>query len=125
MRRLGGLERAVMDAVWASEAPVSGRDVVRVLNQDRQLADTTVLTTMDRLVAKGILTRQRAGRRYVYSPVQSPAAYAAGLMAEVLGDAEDQRAVLLHFVGQMPSSSTRHLHELLSAHGAPREDDSS
>jgi predicted transcriptional regulator len=123
MRGLGELERAIMDTVWNSANGVSGRDVVKILNQDRELAYTTVLTVMDRLVTKGFLTRTRSGRHYVYAAVQSRAAYTAGLMAEVLGDAEDQRDVLLHFVGQVPSAITRQLREFLNEKASPAEEE--
>jgi predicted transcriptional regulator len=103
MRQLGDLERAVMDTVWRNNRPVTGREVVDELNTERRLAYTTVLTIMDRLVAKGVLRRHRAGRAFTYEAVQSREAYTASLMNEVLGSSEDPRAVLLHFVQQMPS----------------------
>lgn len=38
---------------------------------DRPLAYTTVLTVMDQLARKGLVSRQRRGRPYVYRPVVS------------------------------------------------------
>jgi predicted transcriptional regulator len=57
-----------MRAVWATDAPVSVRDVLDVLNARRAepLAYTTVMTVMNRLVAKRALERSGAPRRYRY-----------------------------------------------------------
>ena len=55
-----------MNIVWAhGESCV--QDVLQRL--DTKLAYTTVMTTMDRLFKKGILTRRRADRAFLYSAV--------------------------------------------------------
>jgi predicted transcriptional regulator len=60
---LGRLEREVMDIVWRSDA-VNVRDVRAAIPRD--VAYTTVMTTLDRLYKKGLLQRQRDGRAFVY-----------------------------------------------------------
>jgi predicted transcriptional regulator len=102
LRGLGELERAIMAIAWAADGPVTGRVVVDELALERPVAYTTVLTVMDRLVRKGMLTRQRSGRAYTYQAATSRAAYTADLMASVLGSSDDRPAVLLHFVEQIP-----------------------
>lgn len=62
---LGRLEVSVMDILW-TRGKSSVRDVVRRL--DRELAYTTVMTTLDRLFKKGLLERQKSDRAFVYSP---------------------------------------------------------
>jgi len=60
---LGALEREVMTVVWA-------RDETNVKDAGAGLrspvAYTTVMTTMDRLFKKGLLTRRKVGRAFVY-----------------------------------------------------------
>lgn len=59
----GPLERRVLDAVWAR----SGAVLVRDLQDDfAGVAYTTIMTTLDRLYRKGILTREKAGRAFAY-----------------------------------------------------------
>lgn len=73
-----------MDAVWAAPGPVSVREVLDALNthRPRQLAYTTVMTVMNRLVAKNVLQRDGTPRHYRY---QATADDAAGLaMHEVI-----------------------------------------
>ena len=58
-----------MEVVWGHAAPeLSVAQVVEGLNIDRNLAYTTVMTTVTRLFDKGLLDRRRDGRRYLYCP---------------------------------------------------------
>ena len=69
---LGELEAAVMRVIWAADRPVVVEDVRRALEeQGRQVAYTTVMTTMARLHRKGLLNRKRRGRAYEYSPTMT------------------------------------------------------
>jgi predicted transcriptional regulator len=65
-----------MRIVWDAPAPVSVREVVNQLNRGRgqQLAYTTVMTVMTRLADKGMLTRRREGRGYLYEATADDAA---------------------------------------------------
>ena len=53
-----------MDVLW-DQGAVNVRDVVERLG--RPLAYTTVMTTLDRLYKKGLLTRRKNDRAFVYS----------------------------------------------------------
>lgn len=72
------LEALVMDHLWdAGEATV--RQTLDALNASdkRQRAYTTVMTIMNRLDAKGLLSRRREGRTDVYAPALSADEYRA------------------------------------------------
>ena len=59
-----------MRVVWnRGEARV--QEVVDALEPERPLAYTTVMTVMSRLAEKGLLTRRRDGRAYVYTSTTS------------------------------------------------------
>lgn len=64
-RPLGELEQAIMEVVWRF-GTASGRDVFSALTRKRDLAYTTVMTVMNRLVDKGILDRKENGKQYHY-----------------------------------------------------------
>jgi predicted transcriptional regulator len=67
--RLHELEAEVMDVVWSRDfAEFAVSDVQRVLEQRREIAYTTVMTTLSRLYDKGVLARTRNGKRYLYRP---------------------------------------------------------
>jgi len=64
------LELECLKALWAlGEGNV--KDVRGVLASNRNLAYTTVMTLLDRLVRKGGATRRKVGRSFVYAPALS------------------------------------------------------
>src|SRR5215813_1124832 len=81
---LGELETAVMELLWR-EAGLTVNQVEERLQQRRQIAHTTVLTTLDRMYRKGYLTREKRGRAFVYSPRHSPEEFRHAMAQEVLG----------------------------------------
>lgn len=108
---MGELEQAVLEALWDLDgAPrehsvphdggASGREVHERL-ADRDLAYTTVMTVLDRLVAKDVVVRERAGRAFRYAPRLSRAAMTAEVMHEALGGTGvDRDQALVSFVGE-------------------------
>jgi predicted transcriptional regulator len=61
---LGRLEAQVMDCLWRSPRGMSVRDVAVSLNGP--WAYTTLMTTLDRLFKKDLLSREPLGRAFVY-----------------------------------------------------------
>lgn len=57
---LGPLEYAIMRIIWAKDGPITVKQVQSALRHDRDLAYTTVMTTMVRLPEKGVLARAAA-----------------------------------------------------------------
>lgn len=104
---LGPLEQEVMDVVWGlGEATV--RDVHDEIAGRRQIAYTTVMTTMTRLARKGLMDRDTSGIAHRYRPAVDRDIYgrstvgrilswlferypepAASYLAEVMGDSDD------------------------------------
>lgn len=81
---LGPLEQDVMDVAWRlGDATV--RDVHDQLAVSRKIAYTTVMTTMTRLAAKGLLRRDTAGLAHRYRPMVSREHYARETLGSVLG----------------------------------------
>lgn len=65
--RLGDQELQMLQYV-TDHAPVSVREVAAEWGETRGLARTTVLTMMERLRAKGFLTRKQQSGHWVYAP---------------------------------------------------------
>ena len=61
--RLGPLEWRVLEALWARETPASVRDLTVDFPD---IAYTTLMTTLDRLHRKGVLSREKQGRAFLY-----------------------------------------------------------
>lgn len=80
---LGPLENDVMDVVWERrEATV--RDVHAALKRRREIAYTTVMTTMGRLAEKGFLRRAEDQPAYRYFPVVSREQYEKSTVKSVV-----------------------------------------
>lgn len=69
-RYLGELQAEIMRFFWENENATVA-DVEAGLNRKRRLAHTTVLTLVTRLWARGLLERQREGRRHRYAAAKS------------------------------------------------------
>src|ERR1700755_852088 len=135
LTRLGDLERAVMDHLWSTPEPQTVRQVHESLSARRDLAYTTVMTVLQRLAKKNLVSQIRADRAHRYAPVHGRDELVAGLMVDALAQAEDsgdRQAALAHFVARAgagePRAPRRALAEL-EAHqrdtpsaGAPAED---
>ncbi|MQA17876.1 MAG: BlaI/MecI/CopY family transcriptional regulator [Pseudonocardiaceae bacterium] len=87
------------------------RDVC--IELDSSLAYTTVMTLLVRLTTKGLLTRRRRGRAYVYRPRISRSDYAARAMVQTMEDASDVPDVLLRFVDELSEEQQAALRALL------------
>ncbi|MET9921296.1 BlaI/MecI/CopY family transcriptional regulator [Streptomyces sp. NPDC006435] len=100
-RQLGDLEDAVMTRVWQWNRPVTVREVLEDLQQERSIAYTTVMTVMDNLHQKGWVRREVDGRAYRYTAVSTRAAYSAALMNEAWSHSDNPAAALVAFFGMM------------------------
>lgn len=110
--RFGDLEAVVMDRVWSAADTISVREVYEHLLHDRDIAYTTVMSTMDNLHRKGWLERQRNGKAYMYWARLTREQYSAELMKDALGGAQSD-LVLAHFVEQISEDDSAALRKLL------------
>jgi predicted transcriptional regulator len=106
-----------MKAVWHANAPVSVRAIVSALNAERAepCAYTTVMTVMARLAEKGMLSRRKEGRGYLY---EATASDAAGLAVKDVMRTYGEAAVA-HLVDEARTDPAimRRLQELLDEPG--------
>jgi predicted transcriptional regulator len=80
---LGPLETDVMELVWQL-GDTTVRDVHEALAERRDLAYTTVMTTMARLASKGLLTRDTTGLAHRYRATISREDYARSTVTSVV-----------------------------------------
>jgi predicted transcriptional regulator len=109
----GHLERRVLDALWRREAGASVRDLIP---EFAPAAYTTLLTTLERLRRKGILTRVRQGRAYAYVPRWGRAELTERLASRTLGgwlrDSATAGPILSCFIEAVSNRDDRLLDEL-------------
>ena len=113
-RAPGELESEVLAVLWSAGEPVGAGTVREQVTGDP--AYTTVLTILSRLHSKGVVTRERAGRGYLYSPVHDEAGHTAAGMRDLLEHGGNRAAILARFVSELPSEDEKLLEQLLRGH---------
>ncbi|MET7979337.1 BlaI/MecI/CopY family transcriptional regulator [Streptomyces mirabilis] len=120
-RPLGELEDAVMTRVWKWNRPVTVREVLEDLQQERSIAYTTVMTVLDNLHQKGWVRREAEGRAYRYEAVSTRAAYSAALMNDAWSQSDNPAAALVAFFGMMSEEQRRALRDAVHIVQGPEE----
>lgn len=112
-RMLGRLEEEIMEAVWNSptyETTVAA--VHKAIRETREIAYTTVMTTMSRMVGKGLLKQNRSNTAYIYTPTFRTRADFISYIRKVLFDAMKEDGLLganLSFVVDNDSTLLGHI----------------
>jgi predicted transcriptional regulator len=98
-----------MDRVWNRDPEsVTVREIFDELAEERRIAYTTVMSTMDALHRKGWLERERDGRAYSYWATMTREQHTAQLMHQALDGGGQSELVLSYFVEQIgPKESER------------------
>lgn len=98
---LGPLQRTVLEMVWELKE-ASAHQIRERLNQDKDLAYTTVLSAMQKLEKAGWLQHRSEGRTYVYYATQTRdqagAKSVKGFLKRVF--AGDALAVFQHLISE-------------------------
>ncbi|KJK37387.1 CopY family transcriptional regulator [Streptomyces variegatus] len=119
-RGQGELEALVLSVLREADGPVTAGWVQERLGAD--LAYTTVITILTRLLDKGAVTRERAGRSFAWTPASDQAGLAARKMRKVLDAESDRGAVLASFVTGLGPDEERLLRDLLDQARSEGED---
>ena len=108
VRGFGELEAVVMDRIWNQDGTTTVREIFDELAAEREIAYTTVMSTMDNLHTKGWLARERDGKAYRYWPTLTREQHSAQLMRDALDTGGRSDLVLTHFLEQIsPEESAR------------------
>ena len=109
VRGFGELEAVIMDRMWHRDGPsTTVREIFDELVREREIAYTTVMSTMDNLHTKGWLAREKEGKAYRYWPTLTREEHSARLMRDALDAGGRSDLVLNHFIEQIgPEESDR------------------
>ena len=119
-RRAGQLESEVLAALYAADQPLTPARVQQALGAD--LAYTTVMTILGRLLGKGLAARIPVGRGFAYSPSESEATAVARQMHALLAAGRDRAAVLAQFFDGLDPQEEQLLARLLDGQDRAGED---
>jgi len=74
--KISGAEHEVMEVLWR-DSPLTALEVAERVPAQRGWSVRTVKTLLSRLLAKGILSHEEEGRRYLYRPAVAREDYVA------------------------------------------------
>lgn len=84
LKLTGNLEQKLMDILWTSDNPLKPLEVQEKL--EKKLAYSTIKTTLERMLEKGLVKRDMQGSTYFYSPVINKEKYGKTNLKGVFGD---------------------------------------
>lgn len=113
--RLGQLELKVMEVIWQGEE-MAVREVVEALG-DPDMAVSTMQTTLERLARKGLLSRNKHGRAFVYTAAVSRADLITLAMRDLAEDVATGRLepLVAGFVGLLEQFGPESRQDVLKA----------
>lgn len=74
-KRLPDSELELMLIIWRAKVEVTRSDIEGLLNKNKKLAPTTILSFLSRLEEKGYIKVERRGKTNYYSPITSEEDY--------------------------------------------------
>lgn len=98
--RISGAEHEIMEVLWRA-SPLTAAEVAERVPAEKGWSFRTVKTLLGRLLAKGAITHEEEGRRYLYRPAVVRADYVT----------RESRAMLDRLFGGSVSPLVAHLAE--------------
>ena len=111
-RPMGSLEAEVLRVLWTRGEAMTPGEVHDEIGEG--LAYTTVMTILTRLWAKELVSRERSGRAFAYTPTVSEAEHAAQKMRKTLAGVSDRHAALSRFVRGLSKKDAAALRRVLA-----------
>jgi predicted transcriptional regulator len=97
-KQQGELEGAVLDLLWKAKSPLTSGEILDILNHQDQLALTTVLTVLHRLIDKELVVRKSGrGRSHIYQAKLTKAEHLANLMLDLVAESRNPSLAFSHF----------------------------
>ena len=111
----GELELQVMDILWQKKkSPIS--EIFKEINNNRNIAYTTVATVLQRLYDKGLVDRNEESNHYIYIPKLSKKDYSAKLVKSFINKLVNNFGdiALVHFVEEAKKIDKRKLKKIIN-----------
>lgn len=119
MKRLGDAELEIMLAMWEAGKPVTANEILKRLYGSRSWALSTLVTSLNRLGAKGFITCDKSGRNNMYSALIEENDYKAeessSFLKKLHGDSIDSLVVNLYNGKKINSDDIKSLRDLLDS----------
>lgn len=117
-RQQGELEALVLDALWrsldADTSPLTSQEIMDALGADAEIAPTTLLTVLSRLVDKELVVREPGeGRSLLFAAAKQREVHNADLMLKLVSDAGNPALAMSHFAAGLSPAALQALRNSL------------
>jgi predicted transcriptional regulator len=113
-RSPGSLEAEILTVLHSAHRELSPAQVRERLDGGSALSYSAVVTTLTRLHGKGVVTRRRVGRAFLYVAKSDAASLVAWRMNRLLDEQADHRPALTHFVAALSPGDEALIRQLLA-----------
>ncbi len=99
---LGTLEKEIMEALWNREEGAV-KDVLDALPPGKDASYSTVITVTNRMAKKGLLTKRKVGKAYLYKPAYTKEQFLELVSKKIVEGVSgiSLESALVHFVDYM------------------------
>ena len=114
-RQQGELENLVMESLWDAESSLTSQQILEQANKaGEELALTTILTVLSRLVDKGLVVRENgSGRSLNFIAAETRERHSANLMLKLLSGSENPALTFAQFTKSLTPKQLAALRETL------------
>jgi predicted transcriptional regulator len=114
-RQQGELEAQVMACLWDTAGPLTSQQILEKVNDGSdELALTTILTVLSRLVDKGMVSRENGtGRSLLFSAAETRENHSANMMLKLLGNDANLGLTFAQFTKALTPAQLKALREAI------------
>lgn len=117
-RQQGELESLVLDALWSAldneTSPLTSQQLMDALGAKADIAMTTLLTVLSRLVDKELVVRAPGeGRSLLFAAAKTRELHNADLMLKLIADAGNPALAMSHFAAGLSPAALQALRNTL------------
>ena len=111
-RSQGQLEGQVLDALWDLDTEATSQQLLETLGED--IALTSLLTVLSRLVEKELVTRRSGeGRALLFKAAVSREQHAADQLLKIIGATDNPALAFAHFAKGLDTKALKALRDSL------------
>ena len=109
-RQQGELEQLILDVLWDAPQPLTSQEVLELASHGSDMALTTVLTVLSRLVEKELVVREQgAGRSLLFSASTTREQHTAKMMLSMVAESGNPAIAFSHFTSGLSAEQIKHL----------------
>lgn len=113
-RQQGELENLILDALWDANGALTSQQILDAVSPKRELALTTILTVLSRLIDKSMVSKEAgSGRSLLFRATSTREKFAAESMLKLFSTSGNPALALSHFASGLTQEQIEALRRAL------------